>query len=150
MEQPYLAVLSLRHPNISASFRAFAFHITAAVNPAIAEAAAAAAAAAAQQAASGTAAGSTTLSAAALLQSLGPIFNPQLNPTISLLAQFPSINVQQYGGAAKVVSDFSAIVASTAALDGPDWVVATMVNSTPATINATVSDLARGTAGLEV
>jgi hypothetical protein len=55
-----------------------------------------------------------------------------------MLVEFPSITAATYGGAAKVVSDFQSIVATTVGLAGPAWVSATALNSTPVVLNVTV------------
>lgn len=129
-QQTYLAVLSLRHPNVSTSQRLVTFRVTAALNP---EAAVAA---------PGAGGGTTTTgggASAALLAAAGPVFNPLLNPRISMVVTFPAMDATTYGGGApKLLADFSAIVAATAALVGPEWVVVKYVNTTPATLNATV------------
>lgn len=135
VEQLYLAVLSIRHPNITTSFRAVTFHVTATQNPDVLAAAAAVAAAAATSTSStSTTSGSTTLTAA----QIGPVFNPLTHPTVSLLVMLPRLTAAVYGGASQVLADFTSIVTSTAVLDGPEWVVASLVNSTPVTVNATV------------
>lgn len=139
-EQPYLAVLSMRHPNVSTSFRVVAFHVAAVTNPEVAEAKAAAAAAAAA-AAVAAASGVGSASAAPSLAQLGPVFNPLTQPRVGLLVALPALTAAAYGGEAKLVADFRAIVASNAALQGPEWVAASLVNSTPAVVNATVGSI---------
>lgn len=133
----FLALLSLRHPNVSSSFRLAAFRLTAAPNP---EAPPPAASSAPTASAPATAGGATsTATAAALLAAAGPVFNPLLHPRISLVATFPAVSAASYGGGTtKLMADFRAIVAFTAALTGPDWVIANLTNAAPATVNATV------------
>jgi hypothetical protein len=146
VEQPYLAVLSLRHPNISSSFRAFTFRLTAVTDPDALEARAAAEAAAAAAAAALTAkaAPSAAATAAAAAAAAGPVFNPLLQPRVALAVELPGLDAAAYGGAPKVLADFKAIVASTAVLDGPDWVVANLTGTKPVAINATVGGASRG------
>ena len=81
-----------------------------------------------------------TLSAAALL---GPVLNPLVNPRMAMLVQFPGMTAGGYGGAARAEADFKAIVAQAAGLEGPDWVMAMVTNSTPLVVNATVSGWAQ-------
>lgn len=129
----YLALLSLRHPNVSSSFRLAAFRLTAAPDPELA-------AAPAPGAATSTTSGGTTSTTTTTLAAPGPVFNPLLHPRINLVVAFPKVgSASEYGGGpTKLLGDFRAIVASTAALTGPDWVVASLIASTPATVNATV------------
>ena len=127
----------MRHPNVSLSFRAVSFHVTAVTDPAVAIAAAEAAAAKAAAAATMTATTGGGSVAAALAQ-VGPALNPLLQPRVSLLVSLPAITAAQYGGEAKLLADFKIIVAATAALTGPDWALASLVNATPAVVNATV------------
>jgi len=137
LEQTYLAVLSIRHPNVSSTFRLVTFHLTAATSPDAALAAATAAAAATQTTTAASGAGSSTPT----LAQIGPVFNPLLNPQVRLVVTFPSIDAVAYGGGDKVLADFRAIVAGTAALQGPEWVQAALVNTTPVVVNATVRAL---------
>ena len=126
----FTAELSIRHPNVPGSARSMVFKATAVVDPAVA-----AAAAAAQSTSS--ALGTSTASATAALP-VRPALNPLLNPRVAMLVQFPRMTAAGYGGVTRAVADFSAIVAETAGLDGPSWVTATAVNSTPLVMNATV------------
>jgi hypothetical protein len=75
---------------------------------------------------------------AAALAAIGPVLNPLVSPRVAVVVTFPSLSAAAYGGKDKVLADFSAIVASTAALDGPQWVQATATSLEPVTINATV------------
>jgi hypothetical protein len=139
VEQVYLAVLSLRHPNISSSFRVFTFHLAAVTDPEVL-AARAAAEAAASAAATTAAAKPTTAaaSAAAAVAAAGPVLNPLLQPRVVLAVTLPALDAAAYGGRAKVLADFKTIVAGTAVLDGPEWVLANLTSTKPVIINATV------------
>jgi hypothetical protein len=123
----YLALLSLRHPNLSNSFNLTTFHLALVPNPATAAAAAAANAS--------SAAASTAVTAASLA-----LFNPLVNPRVSFLVVLPDVVVARYaGGGAKALADFNAVVAAKGALDGASWVQATLLPGTSLSINATVS-----------
>lgn len=122
----YLAVLSIRHPNISTSAAATFFHISAIVAPAPA-------------AASAT---NTTGTAAAVTAATVALYNPLVNPRILCGVVLPRLAASSYtGGSSKLLADFAAVVSANAALAGPNWVQSSVVTSTPLTINATVSIL---------
>jgi hypothetical protein len=127
----YLALLSIRHPNLSNSFNLTKFHLAVVPNPATAAAAAAANASA------------TTDSSAVTAASLA-LFNPLVNPRVSFVVSLPDVVVARYaGGSAKALSDFNAVVAAKAALDGASWVQAALLPGTSLIVNATVSAVVR-------
>lgn len=121
----YLAVVSIRHPNISTSPVAAFCHIAAVVNVATA--------------APATPAFNATASTATVTAASLAIFNPLANPSISCGVSLPRLSASTYaGGSSKLLADFGAVVAANAVLDGPNWVQASVVNATPAVLNATV------------
>jgi len=112
----YLGLLSIRHPNISSSFAFVQFRVEVASNPA------------ATQTANSTADNSTVV-----------LFNPLSNPQIGFTVTFPKLTAATYaGGSSKAMKDFQAVVAAAAALEGPSWVQATVVNASTLTFNTTV------------
>lgn len=118
----YLAILTIRHPNVSGSFVMTRFRLSVSPNPATAAAA--------------TVTNITTSTAAAPVV----LFNPLVNPRLVCSVVMPSITLSTYsGGSTKLLADFNSIVASNAVLDSPAWVQSSLTNSTPVTINATVS-----------
>lgn len=105
----YLAVLSLRHPNVNGSFRLRTFNVAALPAAPI---------------------------AAAENNTDVVVFNPLVNPCIRFVATFPSLS-SSYG--ARLVSDFSAIIATAGKLISPSWAEVQLLNSTPTVVNVTVS-----------
>jgi hypothetical protein len=123
----YLALLSLRHPNLTNSFNLTKFHLAVVPNPATAAAAAAA---------NASAAGDSSVVTAASLA----LFNPLVNPQVAFVVSLPDVAVPQYaGGSAKALADFKLVVAAKGALDGASWVQAAVLPGTTLAINATVS-----------
>jgi hypothetical protein len=91
----YLAVLSLRHPNVSGSAAAVFFHVSAAVN-------------------SAAPAATATATATSLA-----LFNPLVNPRIVCAVTLPHVAAAAYaGGLNKLTFDFAAVVAANAGARG--------------------------------
>lgn len=134
MALPYLALMSVRHPNMSGSFALLQFRVAAAVNPASIVAPPAAS--------SATNTSSTTSSSAAATVTAADValFNALVNPRVSFVASFPRVSVAGFGGEAKLLAAYGAILAANGPLDGPNWVQAALVNSSSGAtaINTTV------------
>jgi hypothetical protein len=119
----YMAIITFRHPNVSTSFSMAQFNIT--VSPSTATAA--------DIPASGTSTAAVTTASIAL-------FNPLVNPRLVFSVALPFFSTTSHsGGQVKLLADFNTIVSSNAGLDGPAWVESSVTNSTPVTIQATVS-----------
>jgi hypothetical protein len=125
----FTAILSLRHPNVPGSEHSITFQALAIASPATTATATAAAAASPQLS-------SQPVTSNALL--MDPVLNPLVNPSVTMLVQFPGMTAAGYGGAARAEADFKAILAQAAGLEGVEWVTATVTNSTPLVLNATV------------
>jgi hypothetical protein len=118
----YLAILTIRHPNVSGSFGMTQFRISVSPNTAAAAATAT------------TNANSSSTPAPVVL------FNPLVNPRLVCSVTLPRIALTAYsGGSSKLLADFATIMTGNAALEGPAWVQRSLTSSAPVTINATVS-----------
>lgn len=119
----YLAIITFTHPNVSTSFTMSQFNITVFPSPVTA----------ADIPVSG---GATT----AVMAASVALFNPLVNPRLMFSVALPFLSTNSYsGGQVKLLADFNIIVSSNAGLDGPAWVESNVTNSTPVTIQATVS-----------
>jgi hypothetical protein len=123
----YLAVITIRHPNVSSSFVLTTFHISVSPNPV----------AAAGDAASNT---STAAGTAAVTAASVALFNPLVNPRLVCSISLPRLlATSNTGGPSKLLADFNSIVTSNALLAGPTWVQSSLTRDSPVTVNATVS-----------
>lgn len=119
----YLAIITIRHPNVSTSFAMSQFNITVVPNAA---------------AAVDTSVNSSSTAATAAAPMV--LFNPLVNPKLVFSVTLPYLAAATYsGGQSKLLADFNGIVAGNAGLDGPAWVESSVFNSAPVTIQATVS-----------
>ncbi len=140
--QDYVALLSVRHPNIDGTFTLTRFTISAIANPVAAtdtSTTGSTTTTSSTPTSLAAALASGTASAASIVAALGPSFNPLVNPKLTFNATFPKLNAATYGGADRLVAHFSAIVSSVAALTSPQWVVAVVASPSPVVIQATVS-----------
>lgn len=120
-------MLSLRHPNLTSSFVVKTFQLAVVPNPALA-------AAATTTNTSTTTAATSTVTAASIA-----LFNPLVNPRFDFVATFNRLSAVSYpGGSTQALDTFKTIVAANAVVDGPKWVVASVLALTPLKINATV------------
>lgn len=118
---------------MSSSFALLQFRVAAAVNPASIVAPPPA------SSSTNTSSGVSS-SAAAVTAADVALFNALVNPRVSFVAAFPRLSVAGFGGEAKLLAAYSAILAANGLLDGPNWVQAALVNSSSGTttINTTV------------
>jgi hypothetical protein len=118
----YMAIITIRHPNVSTSFSMARFYLSISPPPV-------------SDATATPANGTNTASAASVV-----LFNPLVNPRLLCLVTLPRMTASTYnGGSSKLLSDFNTIVASNAVLDSPSWVQSMLTGSSSLTINTTVS-----------